>query len=155
MLRAVQALQRSVLAAARAGALARLLCPRSLPAGPAGATRAQGPAEADPEATRLEGLQDGRLDAKHDAPRAGGARPPQPRSRPCAHGSARGCAPEGDCGPRPPQVSTWLLYYRKELRGVPLETLLRRKQERAAAEVAAPADATVSPATGTTRQSVI
>jgi len=52
-------------------------------------------------------------------------------------------------------VSTWLLYYRKELRGVPLETLLRRKQERAAAEVAAPADATVSPATGTTRQSVI
>uniref|UniRef100_A0A6T0A5I1 Uncharacterized protein n=1 Tax=Emiliania huxleyi TaxID=2903 RepID=A0A6T0A5I1_EMIHU len=53
------------------------------------------------------------------------------------------------------QVSTWLLYYRKELRGVPLETLLRRKQERAAAEVAAPADATVSPATGTTRQSVI
>ena len=63
--------------------------------------------------------------------------------------------PKEICGPRPPQVSTWLLYYRKELRGVPLETLLRRKQERAAAEVAAPADATVSPATGTTRQSII
>jgi len=57
------------------------------------------------------------------------------------------------------QVSTWLLYYRKELLGVPLEELIARKNARAEAEAAAEAagavDPTISLATGTTKQSVI
>jgi len=57
------------------------------------------------------------------------------------------------------QVSTWLLYFRRELLGVPLEELVARKKARAQAEAAAEAegttDPTVSNATGTTKQSVI
>ena len=36
------------------------------------------------------------------------------------------------------QVASWLLYYRTELHGVPIDELRRRRAARAAAEAAAP-----------------
>lgn len=59
------------------------------------------------------------------------------------------------------QVATWLLYYRNALHGVSIDELKRRKAERAAAEEREAAERGgaivpgVSPATGTTKQSVI
>jgi len=53
------------------------------------------------------------------------------------------------------QVAQWLIYYRKELHGVPLEELRRRKEARAAEEEAARSANQQVPPTGTTKQSVI
>ena len=50
------------------------------------------------------------------------------------------------------QVSQWLIYYRLELHGVPVDELKRRKEARRAAEQAAQDKL---PPTGTTKQSVI
>ena len=49
------------------------------------------------------------------------------------------------------QVAQWLIYYRLELHGVPIEELQRRKSARQAAEMAR----AELPPTGTTKQSVI
>ena len=53
------------------------------------------------------------------------------------------------------QVANWLVYFRKELNGVPIEELRRRKAARVAAEEAARAAQERLPPTGTTKQSVI
>lgn len=56
------------------------------------------------------------------------------------------------------QVATWLLYYRTELHGVPVEELRRRKEARRAmeqAQAAASPETFGSDATGTVKQSVI
>ncbi len=53
------------------------------------------------------------------------------------------------------QVATWLLYYRRELMGYSLEELIARREERAAAEALEQERPDQSPATGTTKQSVV
>lgn len=50
------------------------------------------------------------------------------------------------------QVANWLLYYRRELRGVPIEELKRRREERRLMEEA---EAQADRPTGTTKQGVV
>jgi hypothetical protein len=50
------------------------------------------------------------------------------------------------------QAANWLLYYRRELRGVSIETLKKRREERAAQEVT---DGRTNAPTGSTKQGVV
>ena len=50
------------------------------------------------------------------------------------------------------QVANWLLYYRRELRGVPIEELKRRREERRKREEA---EQRTDAPTGTTKQGVV
>jgi hypothetical protein len=50
------------------------------------------------------------------------------------------------------QAANWLLYYRRELRGVPIEELKRRREERRMREEA---EARTDAPTGTTKQGVV
>ena len=50
------------------------------------------------------------------------------------------------------QAANWLLYYRRELRGVPIEELKRRREERRKREEA---EARTDAPTGTTKQGVV
>jgi hypothetical protein len=50
------------------------------------------------------------------------------------------------------QVANWLLYYRRELRGVTVEELQRRRQQRRALE---DAEGGADRPTGTTKQGVV